>query len=1375
MKKKNKSATINTSFLLRRTNNIVAWLLFIGVCACLCAVFVCDFSPSSAQVYDQNRLSAEVDQEGVYLYWHFDTDSLIDSFFILRSSTGDPTYSDAEDRKKLASSTTNYVWQVNDGESYYFRACAFDSTTQLCSYSNTVQVTAYGPLELDFTGVTAGEIVSGRQEIGVSANFDASTVEFDITQGSDLVYSTSESSYYAGDRDYSFVWDTDSGGFPDGKYTVNAAGYREGNRVAQHSIDLIVENSPTINIVSPSDGASLSRTAVLEAEASESVGAVEFRIVNSRQSEVLEGERQSGGSLYSAELDTTGLSYDNYDIQAVGYFDNEIVRDSVSVSVLNEVIEETVSNLSVTIGSPDYPLSGVETLEARTNTPAEVSFYVYKSGSRIGSYQAAEQGGGYYTYDWDTIREDDGGYTVEAVAVKRGYSDAKDETEVTIDNETVFEEVEVQREVEITSEFGVVSEPAVKVMAQTNFTPYEISFSVAGPRSAVYPAIAAGAGSYYFDWKLKEKEYPFGQYVITAVASAGGQEYSDKIQIEYSEENFDEEIEEDGSGQDTEDSEEADSTEQEPDAADYTVSFAPEPAEQVSGTVDIGLKSSRELDRAALRISRTDGSIVSSYELNERDPYYYYFNWDTGGVLAGDYNLAIKTYKNGETKQLEHLLEVVKKDGSEENSGSEGGNEDKALPRECREKKINDDDACREFLGLPEDCRNNNIITQKACDRLLEKLSVCSQQDISSIEPCLRYLGLPEECRRAGLKNQQECDEYTALDSYCRDRDLSQEKCNLVMMLPVECREDEIWEPASCREHIFLSQAPELCRQIEADTMSECSDILEERKGLSSRCLKEGIKTLSECRDYTEKQDLPQACRSRSITDKQECVAWIRKVIFGSDSLGELVADCQEEGVGGQEECRDYLYQTYPPDLCREGGVRTVRACARLVYSNYSGDGGLPDKGRLPVCGSPSDFSDAECKRIIRQTYLPQECREQGLTEPADCDRYLRHKFMPEECRDAAFSTMEECDSHLFNKYAVDQCKTAGVSSVEECRDLMFNRYGIKVSCDNRDSWECLEAVEEGYLGMIAAVQGRYEGLRSLARVSATSSLSLGRISDSLQDSKGMLPIRNENARVRAVQSPEKITINRDEELIQTSPVVIVADSDGDGLPDAMEKRIGTDPAKSDSDNDGYSDGEELANGYNPLGGGRLRDEQRPAPAEEAILSNAGLDQPKTSGRTDDLFIIEKVGAKSSGQPADGKEAAGTGYAITGKAVPGAVVTLYIYSDVPLVTTVKTDKYGNWEYDFHDPLNEGRHEAYVALNDNTGKLMAKSRPFEFFVKEARAVSAGEFIAVADSHSRERTDSYLKYYIIMAAVVAVAGILLFVVFLNIYKNSRQLDV
>lgn len=54
-------------------------------------------------------------------------------------------------------------------------------------------------------------------------------------------------------------------------------------------------------------------------------------------------------------------------------------------------------------------------------------------------------------------------------------------------------------------------------------------------------------------------------------------------------------------------------------------------------------------------------------------------------------------------------------------------------------------------------------------------------------------------------------------------------------------------------------------------------------------------------------------------------------------------------------------------------------------------------------------------------------------------------------------------------------------------------------------------------------------------------------------------------------------------------------DADRDGLTDAEESLYKTDPGRADTDGDGHTDGDEVENGYDPLGPGRLRPGTQPA------------------------------------------------------------------------------------------------------------------------------------------------------------------------------------
>lgn len=163
-------------------------------------------------------------------------------------------------------------------------------------------------------------------------------------------------------------------------------------------------------------------------------------------------------------------------------------------------------------------------------------------------------------------------------------------------------------------------------------------------------------------------------------------------------------------------------------------------------------------------------------------------------------------------------------------------------------------------------------------------------------------------------------------------------------------------------------------------------------------------------------------------------------------------------------------------------------------------------------------------------------------------------------------------------------------------------------------------------------------------------------------------------------------------------------DSDKDGLPDMEEARLKTNPNNPDSDSDGYLDGDEVKNGYNPLkaSAGNKNDKISYENPQET-----GDKKPEIYSTTK----IEKVELEN-------KE---TGIKFEGKALPSSFITLYIYSEKPIIVTVKTDDNGNWSYILDKTLEDGQHEIYVTVTDNLGKITAKSEPVPF-AKTAQAIT-----------------------------------------------------
>lgn len=218
---------------------------------------------------------------------------------------------------------------------------------------------------------------------------------------------------------------------------------------------------------------------------------------------------------------------------------------------------------------------------------------------------------------------------------------------------------------------------------------------------------------------------------------------------------------------------------------------------------------------------------------------------------------------------------------------------------------------------------------------------------------------------------------------------------------------------------------------------------------------------------------------------------------------------------------------------------------------------------------------------------------------------------------------------------------------------------------------------------------------------------------------------------------------------------IVLLDSDADGLPDDQEKRFGTDPNKADSDGDGYSDLVEIKSGYDPLGPGKK--EHKLTKIDKAIVDQAVIEQPKEEAPViDQTLKIAEVNNTNS--------QAGS-YQINGKALPNQIVTLYIYSQLPLVLTMQADANGNWVYQLDKSLNDGKHEVYVAINDDAGRIVSQATPLSFFVKEAKAVSMDQYIAEDQSplSAPDPAGKMMAFYIAGGSALILAVFLIFIMF------------
>lgn len=167
------------------------------------------------------------------------------------------------------------------------------------------------------------------------------------------------------------------------------------------------------------------------------------------------------------------------------------------------------------------------------------------------------------------------------------------------------------------------------------------------------------------------------------------------------------------------------------------------------------------------------------------------------------------------------------------------------------------------------------------------------------------------------------------------------------------------------------------------------------------------------------------------------------------------------------------------------------------------------------------------------------------------------------------------------------------------------------------------------------------------------------------------------------------------------------ADPDKDRLSNNDEVRYGTDPLNPDADGDGKLDGDEVASGSDPL--------KYPKTEEEDKII---FESPKEAGEIKaDVYKVTNIEMAALENGAKQMK-------ITGKGPANSYVNVYIYSGDPIIVTIKTDSNGDWTYTVDKELEEGNHEVYVAVTNNSGAIKAKSEPLPF-VKTAQAVSVAQ--------------------------------------------------
>lgn len=661
------------------------------------------------------------------------------------------------------------------------------------------------------------------------------------------------------------------------------------------------------------------------------------------------------------------------------------------------------------------------------------------------------------------------------------------------------------------------------------------------------------------------------------------------------------------------------------------------------------------------------------------------------------------------------------------------------MPPECQEKGITDPQECEKLmrmLHMPLDCRNNNIIDPKECEKYM------------------RAKFMPPPCREAGAIDEKEC-----------------ERIMFQKHAPADCKAAGVTDPRDCEKLMTKQLAPKVCQDKGATSKAECEKIIFETYGkpevcqglldaecmnglvsgkiksekiekalnaeLSPHCQKLGAKTFAECEKLTMEKNVPVECKEAGAFTREAC----EKVMFEKFN---------KEAMARGEQMM--------PTECVEAGAKTPQDCDRVMRARY-----FPKE-----CQAAGLESEQDCQILMAKKNSPPECiAAQAFTREA-CEKIMRDKYMNPECKEAGLEDKDTCEKYMFEKYA-KRVKCEGISD-DECQ-LAIEKRHLGQIVQKQQELETIKDTVDDFIGkhLVLGPEEKKAEETKVSQLPANTNTSQEPAAQT-ENLADIIPLKTDKEiKLLVVPAQEEAVIGKDESIIQTLPAAIMFDNDQDGLPNDLEIRFGTNPEQANSDQDQYSDFEELKNGYNPIGEGKFQGEL--ALIDQAIINQQPLGQPLISGQesTEDFAVSQVVtvevnnfgqevgpevptvsepsASESAPAPAESAPAAEQPQALRffvgralaqepetqeriklkGKGLTNSVVTLYIYSDIPIVVTTKTDEKGDWNYTLEENLTNGEHKVYVVYTDQNGDVLKKSKPYSLLIQSASAVTPQEFI------------------------------------------------
>lgn len=354
-------------------------------------------------------------------------------------------------------------------------------------------------------------------------------------------------------------------------------------------------------------------------------------------------------------------------------------------------------------------------------------------------------------------------------------------------------------------------------------------------------------------------------------------------------------------------------------------------------------------------------------------------------------------------------------------------------------------------------------------------------------------------------------------------------------------------------------------------------------------------------------------------------------------------------------------------------------------------------------------------------------------------------EVIEDQCVKVGIKDRKDCQWYLYRLRASKECLANNLSVRSECRQYFLAKYGRPLKCDGLTEEKCSSLIDNVILAdledaiapevkqALAEISGNTAVIDSEKRIL---SASIGGTAEPNREVKvDNLPLAQSGGKFSVALVP---TFSGEQGVL--SPVAIGFDSNANGVPDDAESRFGSLPLA-----DRTSITEEQLAGLSGV--------------DRALIVGKTLEQPKLSSvSSSEILAVASVESISS-------ETAGAGaLRFQGKALPEQVVTLFVYSQVPIILTVKADENGNWIYDLDKTLIDGTHEVYAVINDGEGKIVETSLPTPFFIEEARAVTVDDFVRTQSAAAiPDQSANFVTFYLVAGGVFILLVVVAFLLF------------